>query len=60
VDLNVVRSLDEVGSGDGSIGNESEVSVDPGSDGRKDWRMDGSIVVVIETASGKRGGDWVL
>jgi len=28
VDLDVVRSLDEVGSGDGSVGNKSEVSVD--------------------------------
>jgi hypothetical protein len=27
VDLDIVRSLDEVGSGDGSIGNESGISV---------------------------------
>jgi hypothetical protein len=29
VDLNVVRSLDEVGSGDGSIGNKSGISTIP-------------------------------
>jgi len=56
VDLDIVRSLDKVGSGDGSIGNESGISTIPISeDSRERSGCDEKgVEMMIKSQSGKQ------